>query len=623
MNKDNLITVHWIVDGIVGSEQAGYSSTLASNRYRAILPAQGLRALGHDARIVDMSQWDPMAYPADRVPQVVVIGKLLPGPRFETLQTRLFDGIQAARRRGIKVLADISDDHFDHPLLGAYWAALVRAADAIVAGSEAMAEIVRRHGGSKVFVVGDPVAAPYAKPRAYRRETGLRHWLMRVLSTMGFPPPPLRLIWYGNPTNWPSLIEWMPQLVRFAQDQPWVLTVVSRAGAGIEQFVHGFNSAGNAAARMEFREWSEAVQWEAVEEADLVLLPSNLDKQKNTVKTANRLVDALQSGRFVIAAPVPAYQPLSEYAWLGLDPVAGIRWALDNPEKVLDKIQRGQEYVQAHHSLDAITRRWVDVLGRLPVNEHSNTYRLGLKSTAPSATMLKTEQTDQPVYIDKPSACVNHDPVHTGQSVCDNYLVWYYNTQVWKRTFYHGIRTLKLPTDMWNYQEIIFERGIAYVIETGTRHGGSALFFADTLEALGGDGFVISIDVDTQSRKVQSHPRIRFLQGDSGSVEMVEQVKALLPPNRKPVFLILDSDHSMAHVLRELEVWVPFLNRGDYLVVEDTNVNGHPVRPDHGPGPWEAIHAYLAAHVGVLAHDFERERKFGVTSAPYGYYYKL
>ena len=615
--------IHWIVDGVAGSEEAGYSSTLASNRYRAILPVHGLKALGHDARIVDMAQWDPMAYPADELPQVVVIGKLLPGPRFESLQTRLFDGIQAARRRGIKVLADINDDHFDHPLLAAYWAALVRAADAVVTGSEAMAEIVRRHGGGKVFVVGDPVAAPYAEPRAYRRETGLRHWLMRVLSTMGFPPPPLRLVWYGIPTNWPSLTEWMPQLARLAQEQPWVLTVVSRAGAGIEQFVQGFNSAGNAGAKMVFREWSEAGQWEAVEEADLVLVPANLDKQKNTVKTANRLVDALQSGRFVIAVPVPAYQPLFEYAWLGLDPVAGIRWALDNPEKVLDKIQRGQEYVQAHHSIHTIARHWVDVFIELLVNEPSNKYEPGIKPNMLSTTVLNTARPDEPVYADKQYAYVHHDPVHGEQAIWDNYLVWYYESLVWKRTFYHGIRTLKLPTDMWNYQEIIFERGIAYVIETGTRHGGSALFFADTLEALGGDGFVISIDVDTQSRKVQSHPRIHFLQGDSGSVEMVEQVKALLPPDRKPIFLILDSDHSMAHVLRELEVWVPFLNRGDYLIVEDTNVNGHPVRPDHGPGPWEAIHAYLAAHVGVLARDYEREMKFGATSAPAGYYYKL
>lgn len=208
------------------------------------------------------------------------------------------------------------------------------------------------------------------------------------------------------------------------------------------------------------------------------------------------------------------------------------------------------------------------------------------------------------------------------QAIWDDYLIWYYHTYVWKQTYYHGIRTLKLPSDMWNYQEIFFERGIDYVLETGTRHGGSALFFAHTLAARNAAGLVVSIDIDAKDRQVASHERIRFLIGDSAGAEMVEQVRRLIPQERGPLFLILDSDHSEAHVRRELETWVPFLNPGDYLVVEDTNVNGHPVRPDHGPGPWEAIHAYLAAHPGVLVHDQRRERKFGATSAPSGYYYK-
>ena len=54
------------------------------------------------------------------------------------------------------------------------------------------------------------------------------------------------------------------------------------------------------------------------------------------------------------------------------------------------------------------------------------------------------------------------------------YLKWYYNANVWKRTHYRGVRTLKFPLDMWNYQELMFENNIHWVLETGTRHGGSA-----------------------------------------------------------------------------------------------------------------------------------------------------
>jgi len=204
----------------------------------------------------------------------------------------------------------------------------------------------------------------------------------------------------------------------------------------------------------------------------------------------------------------------------------------------------------------------------------------------------------------------------------DGFLTWFYDANIWKRMTWHGIRTLKLPLDMWNYQEIIYERKVDWVIEAGTRHGGSALFFAEALAARGAVGKVISIDIDASARQIESHPAIEFLIGDSGSPEMAAQLAAMMPENRGTLFLILDSDHSCAHVLRELETWVPFLRGGDYLVVEDSAINGHPVRPDFGPGPYEAVQKYLNAHPNTLNHDAKRERKFGSSLAPMGYFVK-
>lgn len=199
------------------------------------------------------------------------------------------------------------------------------------------------------------------------------------------------------------------------------------------------------------------------------------------------------------------------------------------------------------------------------------------------------------------------------------YVRWFHEANVWKGMKWHGLRTLKLPSDVWNYQEIIFERAIEHVIETGTRHGGSALFFAETLAARGA-GRVVTIDIDSHAREIASHERIDFLVGDSAAPQMVSDAFARLGPRRGPLFLILDSDHSEAHVLRELRAWVPQLRRDDYLVVEDTIVNGHPVRPQHGPGPLEAIHRYLQEAPGLLAHDRAREAKFGASFAARGHY---
>jgi len=202
------------------------------------------------------------------------------------------------------------------------------------------------------------------------------------------------------------------------------------------------------------------------------------------------------------------------------------------------------------------------------------------------------------------------------------YFRWYYDTGVWKRMHYRGIRVLKLPSDMWNYQEIFLERRVDWVLETGSLHGGSALYFADLLQLNGARGKVISIDVNGSKNMLRQHPRIEFWHGDSAAPETVARLRAALPADRGTLFAILDSDHSKAHVLREMEAFAPLLRTGDYMVVEDGCVNGHPVRPEFGPGPFEAVEEFLARHPDVFTPDRAREAKFGITAAPNGYLVK-
>ena len=203
------------------------------------------------------------------------------------------------------------------------------------------------------------------------------------------------------------------------------------------------------------------------------------------------------------------------------------------------------------------------------------------------------------------------------------YLKDWYDRKVWKNTYWRGVRTLKHPLDLWNYQEIIYEHNIQWVIETGTLHGGSALYFAEILggldpSAAGGHG-VVSVDNSPQFRDQKAeHPLVHYVTGDS--VDSVEAVLACLPDDPVRTLLILDSDHNRDHVLRELEAYVPILEPGDYLIVEDTCVNGHPVREDYGPGPYEAVEEYLAKNSAYLLADSSRNEKFGVTQAPDGYF---
>ena len=79
------------------------------------------------------------------------------------------------------------------------------------------------------------------------------------------------------------------------------------------------------------------------------------------------------------------------------------------------------------------------------------------------------------------------------------------------------------------------------------------------------------------------------------------------------------SDHSMKHVFLELVQLRSLTRPGDYVVVEDGNINGHPVVPDWGPGPYEALEEYFSRYPDDYRRDTEREEKFGFTFAPNGF----
>jgi cephalosporin hydroxylase len=181
-------------------------------------------------------------------------------------------------------------------------------------------------------------------------------------------------------------------------------------------------------------------------------------------------------------------------------------------------------------------------------------------------------------------------------------------------TRYLGIQTLKYPTDLWIYQEIISETLPDVIIETGTWHGGSALYFATVCEAIG-HGQVVTIDTDP-GEPLPEHPRITYLRGSSTDPETVAQVRELTR-DAAGVMAILDSDHSRAHVLRELSIYGDLVTPGGYLVVEDTNVNGRPVLAQHGPGPGEAVDEFVRRD-GRYSSDQARERLL-LTACPGGF----
>ena len=176
-----------------------------------------------------------------------------------------------------------------------------------------------------------------------------------------------------------------------------------------------------------------------------------------------------------------------------------------------------------------------------------------------------------------------------------------------------GHEMLKSPTDLWVYQEMISELRPDWIIESGTYRGGSALYLASLLDLLG-HGQIATIDPHDYEGRPQ-HPRIHYLKGSSTDPAIVAQVHQLVRNDR--CLVILDGDHSRDHVLNELTIYRELVRTGDYLIVEDSCVNGHPVFRRHGPGPMEAIRSFLANDPNFQP-DFEMER-FLLTQNPSGF----
>src|SRR3954447_4816051 len=122
-----------------------------------------------------------------------------------------------------------------------------------------------------------------------------------------------------------------------------------------------------------------------------------------------------------------------------------------------------------------------------------------------------------------------------------------------------GRPVIQLPEDLLRLQEVIFSVRPRVIVETGVAHGGSLVFHAAMLKAMGG-GRVIGVDIEIRAENrtaLEEHElagAIELVQGDSAAPDVVARVEALVD-GEAPVLVILDSDHSRAHVAKELEAY--------------------------------------------------------------------
>lgn len=181
------------------------------------------------------------------------------------------------------------------------------------------------------------------------------------------------------------------------------------------------------------------------------------------------------------------------------------------------------------------------------------------------------------------------------------------------RLSWFGYATLKCPLDLWIYQELLVRTRPDVLVETGTWCGGSALYIAMIFDLIG-HGRVITVDIEAKSGRPE-HPRISYLTGSSTDPAVVTEVRCLVRNDRAMV--VLDADHHAPSVYEELILYSPLVQDGDYLVVEDTNINGHPTFAEFGDGPMEAVDRFLSESDEFMID--QRCERFLLTLNPRGY----
>jgi len=189
-----------------------------------------------------------------------------------------------------------------------------------------------------------------------------------------------------------------------------------------------------------------------------------------------------------------------------------------------------------------------------------------------------------------------------------------------------GVPIIQVPSDIVLMQELLWRVRPDWVIECGVAHGGSAILYASICELLG-KGKVLGVDVEIRKYNraaIEAHPlahRIELLEGSSIDPNLLSRIRRRVS-GASSVLVVLDSNHSHAHVLAEMALYHDLVTPGGYMVVMDgaqADVwdvpRGKPEwKSDH---PIEAIERFLAAHPEF--EDDSHYTRMHITSCPHGF----
>lgn len=349
--------------------------TIASFRYRCLIPAWALSQMGHDSTIFFDEQPDPAAFDA-----LLVVKQA--GEQLHALA-------RAFRAQGKPVFLDLCDNIFipgyaqrRGPDLSAETVIdLARHAGGFVTPSRALERVARMHLGEDIvsWVVPDAAITPDAYqaisawfPRPVAGATQGGHAAARDLHAKDMfgvesdwqvdhlPEDTARVIWFGRHGSFHSefgmglLKPVIEELERAHRDRPIELVVISNNRVRFDALTHGVNIF------TRYEAWSSERVFFELSRADLFVMPSAGDPF-SVCKSANRAVLSLVNNVPVVATYLESLEPLRDVIMLD-DWRAGIDAYLFDRSVAREHLGRAQPILAEQFSIEAIGRQWNAIL---------------------------------------------------------------------------------------------------------------------------------------------------------------------------------------------------------------------------------------------------------------------
>lgn len=327
--KKSTKNIIWITAGTLDTSQGYVNSNLASTRYRVLIPAANLGVFGWESQIVNEDDlvnhgWDKLNLsPGD----TVIVSK--------SLNPALINALQQAKVKGCKIVVDFCDNHFERPdNIGQHQNNLLQLANKVTTCSPQLKEIIESKSQTTVIHITDSFEGQ-KKPATFSIAT------------------PANLLWFGNQINFDTLYPLLDALRNYSKKTPINLNIVTLIPNG-ESIAKTLSQ---EKLTVQYTPWSQQNLAAAMRNCDMVVIPT-LKNENKSVKSPNRIIEPLWAGKYVVAGHLPAYEPFVPFASIGDDLVAGIEWALNHPEQVLEKIKAGQAYIAANHTPKLIGEKW-------------------------------------------------------------------------------------------------------------------------------------------------------------------------------------------------------------------------------------------------------------------------